>query len=109
MKFFQEKKEFRAFIPLLLELTSNPTESVLAQQRELIEQEPDFTQKTELLSFCMALATRHFNFEFLKKFFKEDATMFKEWEQVPYIGERIKSVLSEGHEKAIKEGIKEGM
>lgn len=103
------KKEYRLFIPSLLELSPKPSEDILIQQRQLIHQEEDLSKKKELISFSLALATRYFNFEFLKEFFKEDVSMFDELMQVPYIGEKIKRAMSEGREKGMKEGMRKGM
>jgi len=102
------KQEYRGFVPLLLELSSTPNKDLLVQQRELIKQEENINRRTELTGLCLALACKHFDYDFLKEFFKEDITMLEDLEQVPYIGEKIKKARTEGTQEGLQEGLQEG-
>lgn len=106
---FQGKPEFLSFVPLLLELSKKPDENLLAHQRQLLEQEKNLVRRAELTGMCLALASRHFNFNFLRDFFKEDQAMLEKLEEVPYIGDKIKSARSTGLEEGMKEGVQQTM
>ena len=90
------KKEFMSFVPLVLELCPKPNESLLEKQPELIQQEPDLKRRAELITFCLALASKYFDFNLLTKIFKEDKAMIETLEEVPYIGDKIKAARNEG-------------
>ncbi|MDZ7261438.1 MAG: hypothetical protein ONB05_04965 [candidate division KSB1 bacterium] len=102
------KRPYRIFAPLLLELSDQPDEAVLRKERELILLEEDSKRRVELLGICLALASRHFDFNFLKAFFKEDEAMLEKLEEVPYIGEKIKEAEEKGRKKGRAEGKAEG-
>jgi len=100
------KQEYLGFVPLLLELSSKPDKDLLTRQRVLIQQEQDLKRRTELTGLCLALASKYFDFNFLNQFFKEDIDMLEGLEQVPYIGEKIKTARAEGLEKGVQQGIR---
>jgi len=99
------KQEYLGFVPLLLELSSQPDKALLVRQRDLIQQEKDIIRRTELTGLCLVFASKYFDFNFLKEFFKEDIDMLEGLEQVPYIGEKIKTARSEGLQKGIQSDI----
>jgi len=102
-------KQYLGFVPLVLELSSRPNEELLIRQRQLIQQEENLKRRAELAGLCMAIASRYFDFEYIKNIFKEDLPMLEVLEEVPYIGEKIKKARSEGREQGLKDGLIEGM
>jgi len=100
------KKQFMNFVPLLLELFPKPDESLLRKQRELIQRETDLKRRAELTTFCLALASKYFDFNLVTKFFKEDQAMIETFEELPIIGEKIKEKLQAAETRGLQDGIR---
>lgn len=100
--------EFRELAPLLVVLEETPDEETLRVERELILAEPDQEKRADLLSIAATLASRIFDREFLRWFFREEltqmqhATLIDEW-----LDEAVQKALEEAVPKAEKKAAEE--
>ena len=90
--------QLRALAPLLVILEEAPNEETLQVERQLILAEPDPAKRADLLAIAVTLASRLFDREFLRRFFREElaqmqhATLIDEW-------------LEEAVEKAVEKAV----
>ncbi len=100
--------------PLLVTLTSEPDEEVLARERELILQEADPSRRADLLACAVTLGARYFDKDFLWRLFREEVEMFRETEFLQElfadkIEERARQALQEGLEQGLEQGREQGL
>lgn len=92
--------ELRELAPLLILLTEEKDERVLARSRELILASPDRKWRADALSTAITVARRYFPKELLLKFFREELRMLQEADIVQdWINEG-----NEGFEKGVEKG-----
>lgn len=90
--------QLRALAPLLVILEEAPNAETLQVERQLILAEPDPAKRADLLAIAVTLASRLFDREFLRRFFREElaqmqhATLIDEW-------------LEEAVEKAVEKAV----
>ncbi len=102
------KKEYLPFVPFLLDISPKPDVALLRKQRELIDLEKNLKHRDELMGFSLLLAKRHFARELVKEIFKqEEQTMDIIWEDVPFIGDRIKQKTAEAQAQTLQKTIME--
>jgi hypothetical protein len=102
--------KLRELAPLLVMLVDEPNVQTLQEERELILAEPDDEKRADLLAVAVTLAARHFDREFLRRFFREElsqmqyATLIDEWleEAVEKAVQEAEVRMAEGiHDRAI--------
>lgn len=92
--------QLRELAPLLVMLVDEPTAQTLQEERALILAEPDQDKRSDLLALAVTLAARHFDREFLRRFFREEliqmqyATLIDEW---------VEEAVEKAVEKAVQE------
>ena len=102
--------QLRELAPLLVMLVDQPDAQILQVERELILAEPDDEKRADLLAVAVTLAARHFDREFLRRFFREElvqmqyATLIDEW-----LEEAVEKAVQEAEVKATAKGMAEGM
>jgi len=102
------KRQFLPFVPFLQDISPKPNLALLRKQRELISLENDPKFRDELMGFSLLLAKRHFTRELVREIFKqEEQTMEVIWDDVPFIGERIKKVRTESQASVLQKNIQE--
>jgi predicted transposase YdaD len=93
--------ELKELAPLLVLLTKEKNEEVLARSKELIFESGDEKWRAEALSLAVTVAGRYFPKDFLLKFFKEEMKMLRE-------ASIVQDWINEGIEKGIEKGKKSG-
>lgn len=88
--------------PLLVVLVREPDEGTLARERELILQERESQKRANLLACAVTIGARHFDRDFLWRFFREEAKMIKE---SIFIDEWLEEKLEEGLQRGLERGI----
>lgn len=101
-------ENYRIFAPLLLEIDPNPNAALLHKVQELIQREPDTQRREELYSFAIPLASRHFGLKIIKSILTEPTMTDIKWEQLPYIGDRLRAKKKEAWQEGKQEGLQEG-
>lgn len=101
-------ENYRIFAPLLLEIDPKPDAALLHKVQELIQREPDTQRREELYSFAIPLASKHFGLNIIKSILTEPTMTDIKWEQLPYIGDRIRAMKKEGWQEGKQEGRQEG-
>jgi len=89
--------ELRELAPLLILLTEEKDEKVLARSRELILASPDRKWRADALSTAVTVARRYFPKELLLKFFREELRMLQE-------ADIVQDWINEGFEKGVEKG-----
>ncbi len=102
------EENYRIFAPLLLEIEPEPDAALLRKVRELIEQEKDAARREELYSVAIPLANKHFGLNMIKSIFTEATMTGIKWEEMPYIGDTIKTKKKEAWQEGRQEGRQEG-
>ena len=93
--------ELKELAPLLVLITKEKNEEVLARSKELIFKSEDEKWRAEALSLAVTVAGRYFPKDFLLKFFKEEMKMLQE-------ASIVQDWINEGIEKGIEKGKKSG-
>lgn len=101
-------EHYRIFAPLLLEIDPKPDAALLRKVQELIQREPDTQRREELYSFAIPLASKHFGLKMIKSILTEATMTNINWEQLPYIGDRMRAIKKEGMREGMQEGRQEG-
>ncbi len=97
--------QLRELAPLLVMLEEAPTEETLQVERQLILAEPDPDKRADLLAIAVTLASRMFDREFLRSFFREElaqmqhATLIDEW-----LDEAVQKAVKEAEIRATAQG-----
>ncbi|TDA70070.1 MAG: hypothetical protein D9V47_03415 [Clostridia bacterium] len=94
--------ELRELAPLLILLTEEKEEKVLARSRELILASRDEKWRANALSAAITVARRYFPKELLLKFFREELRMLHE-------ADIVQDWINEGFEKGMEKGIEKGI
>ncbi|MEA3340900.1 MAG: DUF4351 domain-containing protein [Chloroflexota bacterium] len=92
--------------PLLVMLVSDPDESTLARERELILAEKDSRKRADLLACAVTIGARYFDRQFLWRFFREEVEMLRE---ASFIEDWLEEKLEEGLQRGIQRGIQQGI
>lgn len=101
-------ENYRIFAPLLFEIDPKPDAALLHKVQELIQREPDTQRREELYSFAIPLASRHFGLNIIKSILTEPTMTDIKWEQLPYIGDRLRAKKKEAWQEGKQEGLQEG-
>ncbi len=101
-------ENYRIFAPLLLEIDPKPDAALLRKVQELIRREPNTQRREELYSFAIPLASKHFGLQMIKSILTEATMTDIKWEQLPYIGDRMRAMKKEGVQEGRLEGRQEG-
>ena len=95
-------------------LEEAPNEETLQVERQLILAEPDPDKRADLLAIAVTLASRMFDREFLRRFFREElaqmqhATLMDEWLEEAVqeaVGKAVAKAVQETEAKATAQGI----
>jgi len=98
--------ELRELAPLLILLTEEKDEKVLARSRELILASEDEKWRANALSTAITVGRRYFPKELLLKFFREELKMLQEADIVQdWINEGFEKGIEKGKVKAIRDDI----
>jgi len=97
--------ELKELAPLLILLTREKNEEVLARSKELILESQDKKWQANALSLAVTVAGRYFPKDFLLKFFKEEMKMLQE---ASIVQDWINEGIEKGMEKGIEKGIEKG-
>ncbi len=81
--------KWRALVPFLPVLVSQPNEELLQRERELLLQEPDRQKRADLLACAVTIGARHFSSDFLWHFFEEEVKLMEESDFFEKIFERL--------------------
>jgi len=93
--------ELRELAPLLILLTREKDEEVLARARELILAAPEAGRRADALSVAVTVAGRYFPREFLLKFFREELAMLRD-------AGIVQDWINEGFNQGIEKGRLQG-
>ncbi|MBC7326103.1 MAG: hypothetical protein H5T99_12455, partial [Moorella sp. (in: Bacteria)] len=101
--------QLKELAPLLILLTEEKDEKVLARSRELILAGRDEKWRANALSCAITVARRYFPKDLLLKFFREELEMLQEADIVQdWINEGFQKGMEKGIEKGIEQGIEQG-
>jgi len=98
--------QLRALAPLLVILEEEPSAETLQVERQLILAAPDPAKRADLLAIAVTLASRLFDRDFLRRFFREElvqmqhATLIDEW-----LEEAVEKAVQATEAKATAQGI----
>ncbi|MEA3309072.1 MAG: hypothetical protein U9Q70_06130 [Chloroflexota bacterium] len=102
--------QYPGLAPLLTMLISDPDEQLLAEERELIRQEPEVQKRAEQLMLAITVANRYFEKEFLWRFFREEVEQMRESTIVEdWVQEGIEKGLQQGIEQGLEQGLERGL
>jgi len=94
--------QLKELAPLLILLTEEKDEKVLARCRELILASPDKKWRANALSAAITVARRYFPKELLLRFFKEELEMLQE-------ADIVQDWINEGFQKGMERGMERGL
>ncbi len=92
--------------PLLVTLVKEPDEGTLARERELILQEREPRKRGDLLACAVTIGARHFDKDFLWRFFREEVEMMRE---STFIDDWLEEKLEEGLQRGLERGLEQGL
>ncbi|NUO83286.1 hypothetical protein HUU05_24710 [candidate division KSB1 bacterium] len=101
-------EDYRIFAPLLFEIEPKPNLTLLRKVRQLIQLEVDARRREALYSIAIPIASRYFSLRMIKSIVSEATMTDIKWEELPYIGDRIKAKKKEAWEEGRQEGRHEG-
>jgi hypothetical protein len=95
------KKEYLPFVPFLLDISLKRDVALLRKQRDLVNLEKNPKRRAELAGFSALLARRYFASDLITELFKqEEQAMDVIWEDMPFVGEKIKQKTAEAKAEA---------
>jgi predicted transposase YdaD len=90
---------YRELAPLLVILVDKPDEQTLQSERALILAEPDREKRADLLAVALSIATRSFDTQFLRNFFREE---IDEMKHAPLMEEWLEEATEQGRLEGIR-------
>ncbi len=98
--------EFKELAPLLVLFSDRPSPDIMIEEKKLINEVSDQTERADLLALAAMVAFRRFDREFIEQLFYKEYHMLK---QSNFIQDWIKEGWQKGVEKGREEGMEKGM
>jgi predicted transposase YdaD len=97
--------EFKELAPLLVLFSDRPSPDIMIEEKKLINEVSDQTERADLLALAAMVAFRRFDRELIEQLFYKEYHMLK---QSNFIQEWIKEGWQKGVEKGREEGMEKG-